>query len=49
MFLVTDSYGTHQWALGRAAALQWLAACSPDAEVRNIWGRVVASRTIATS
>lgn len=45
MFLITDSYGTRQWALGRREALEWLAAAGPDAQVRNVWGRVVAQRS----
>lgn len=45
MFLVTDDYGTRKWAVGRAEALEWLACCGPRATVRNLWGRVVASRT----
>jgi hypothetical protein len=44
MFCVTCNYGTHQWVIGRAAALEWLAACGPRATVRNIWGRTVAAR-----
>jgi len=45
MFLITDTYGTRQRAWTRASALEWLAACSPEARVTNIWGRVVAVRT----
>lgn len=47
MFLITDTYGTHQWAFGRIEALAWLAAAGPDAQVRNVWGRVVASRSFS--
>lgn len=49
MFLITDTYGTRQWAWGRTEALSWLAACGPDATVRNLWGRVVASRSYRRS
>ena len=45
MYLITDSYGTSQRAWTRTTALAWLAACSPDAQVTNVWGRVVALRT----
>ena len=45
MYIITDNYGTHQRAWTRTAALEWLAACAPEATVRNIWGRVVAART----
>jgi hypothetical protein len=44
MYLITDSYGTRQRAWTRANALDWLRYCSPEAEVRNIWGRLVATR-----
>ena len=45
MFYVTDSYGTSRLAWTRRTALEWLAACSPDAKVTNLWGRVVAARS----
>jgi hypothetical protein len=44
MYLITDTYGTRQRAWTRTEALSWLAACSPEAKVTNIWGRVVATR-----
>lgn len=44
LFLITCDYGTRQWALGRRAALEWLACCGPVAEVRDVFGRVVARR-----
>lgn len=46
MYLITDTYGTRQRAWTRSEALAWLAACSPDAQVHNIWGRLVATRTV---
>jgi hypothetical protein len=46
MYLITDSYGTRQRAWTRTVALEWLAACSPDARVHNIWGQLVAIRTV---
>jgi hypothetical protein len=46
MYLITDDFGTRQRAWTRAQALDWLAFCSPKATVTNIWGRVVASRTL---
>lgn len=45
MFLVADCYGTRKWCIGRTAALEWLAACSPTAAVFNVWGQCVAQRT----
>jgi hypothetical protein len=44
LYCITDSYGTRQWAWGRRQALEWLAAASPDAQVRNLWGKLVAER-----
>ena len=44
MYLITDTYGTRQRAWTRSEALSWLAACSPDAKVTNLWGRLVATR-----
>lgn len=44
MYLITDDYGTRQRAWTRASALSWLAACSPQAKVTNLWGRVVGVR-----
>lgn len=46
MYLITDTYGTRQRAWTRTAALEWLAACSPEAQVHNIWGRLVATRRV---
>jgi hypothetical protein len=46
MYLITDTYGTRQRAWTRSEALAWLAACSPEAQVHNIWGRLVATRTV---
>lgn len=46
MYLITDTYGTRQRAWTRTEALAWLAACSPDAQVHNIWGRLVATRSV---
>lgn len=45
MYLITDTYGTRQRAWTRTTALEWLAACSPEATVTDIFGRVVATRT----
>jgi len=45
MYLITDTYGTRQRAWTRTAALEWLAACSPEAQVTNIFGRLVATRS----
>lgn len=44
MYLITDSYGTRQRAWSRTEALEWLACCSPEAQVTDIFGRVVAVR-----
>ena len=47
MYLVLDSYGTRQAAWSWASALQWLAACSPDAQiVSRVTGRVLAARVV---
>lgn len=47
MYLITDSYGTRKVAWSRSEAIAWLAACSPDAVIRNrITGRVLAARRI---
>jgi hypothetical protein len=45
MYKVTDDYGTKQWAWTKAEALDWLLYCGPRAEVHNVWGRLVATRT----
>ena len=45
MYLITDDYGTRVRCWTRADALDWLRYCSPRTEVRNIWGRLVATRT----
>jgi hypothetical protein len=45
MYLVTDDYGTRVRCWTRATALDWLRYCSPHAQVHNIWGRLVATRT----
>jgi hypothetical protein len=48
MFLITDSYGTRRTAWTRAAALEWLAVCSPEAKiVHRLTGRTLAARTFA--
>lgn len=45
MYLITDDYGTRQTAWTWAQALEWLAACSPNAVIQNRFtGRVLASR-----
>lgn len=44
MYLITDSFGTRQRAWSRADALDWLAHCSDEAQVTDIFGRVVAIR-----
>lgn len=44
MYLICDSYGTHQRAWSRAQALDWLRHCSPEAYVLDLFGRVVATR-----
>ncbi len=44
MYLITDSFGTRQRAWSRAEALAWLAKCSDEAQVADIFGRVVATR-----
>jgi hypothetical protein len=45
MYLVTDDYGTRVRCWTRATALDWLRYCSPHAQVHNIWGKLVATRT----
>lgn len=45
MYLVIDTYGTRRPAWTWRAALDWLAACSPDARIVNrLTGRVLAER-----
>lgn len=46
MYLVIDNYGTRQRAWSRAEALDWLRYCAPHAIVRDLFGRVVATRTV---
>jgi hypothetical protein len=46
MYLITDSYGTKQRAWTRKTALEWLACCSDDARIVNVWGKTVAVRKI---
>jgi hypothetical protein len=46
MYLITDSFGTRQRAWSRAEALAWLAKCSDQAQVADIFGRVVATRNV---
>lgn len=46
MYLITDSYGTRQRAWTRAGALKSLRHCGPDAEIRNLWGRLIAARRV---
>lgn len=47
MYLITDTYGTRQVAWRYATAVEWLAACSPRAEIRNRFtGRVLAWRRV---
>lgn len=49
MYLITDSYGTRQRAWSRANALDWLRYCSPEAKITDIFGRVVATRTMVVA
>ena len=45
MYLITDSYGTKQTAWTYRQALAWVAACSPEATIRNRFtGRTIATR-----
>jgi hypothetical protein len=44
MYLITDNYGTRQRTWTKSEALAWLACCAPQAQVKNLWGRVVATR-----
>ena len=46
MYLITDTYGTRQRAWTRAEAFDWLRHCSPEAQIHNIWGRLVAARRV---
>jgi hypothetical protein len=46
MYLITDSFGTRQRAWSRAEALAWLAKCSDEAQVADIFGRVLATRIV---
>ena len=46
MYIVTDDHGTRQRAWTRAEALDWLRYCSAQAEVRNLWGKLVARREV---
>jgi len=50
MFLITDSFGTEQFAWTRKGALEWLAVCSSEAVV-TCWvtGRVVMARTVVAA
>lgn len=47
MYLITDTFGTRQRAWSRAEALDWLAHCSEQAWVHDLFGRLVATRTVA--
>lgn len=44
MYLITDNFGTRQRAWSRTEALAWLACCSSEAKITDIFGRVVAIR-----
>lgn len=45
MYLITDSYGTRQVAWTFRQALSWVAACSPEAAIKNRFtGRTIATR-----
>jgi hypothetical protein len=46
MYIITDSFGTRQRAWSRTEALAWLAKCSDQAQVADIFGRVVATRKV---
>ena len=46
MYIITDSFGTRQRAWSRTEALAWLAKCSDQAQVADIFGRVVATRNV---
>lgn len=46
MYLITDSFGTRQRAWSRTEALAWLAKCSDEAQVADIFGRIVAIRIV---
>jgi len=46
MYLITDSYGTRQTCYTWRTALEWLAACSPDAAIFNrVTGRLLSTRS----
>lgn len=45
MFRIICNYGTNRTTFSRATALQWLAACGPDAKiVHRITGKILAHR-----
>ena len=45
MYCIVDTYGTRQTAWRWAAALTWLAACSPNAAIyHRVTGRLIAHR-----
>lgn len=46
MYLITDFFGTRQRAWSRTEALAWLAKCSDEAQVTDLFGRVVATRIV---
>lgn len=46
MYLITCTYGTRKRAWSRAEALAWLACCGPRATVRDLFGRIVATRNL---
>ena len=46
MYLITDTFGTHQTAWKWSTALEWLAVCSPDAQIAHrLTGVILAKRT----
>lgn len=47
MYLITDDYGTRRRAWTLVDALDWLRYCSPRAEIRTVFGRLIASRVQA--
>lgn len=44
LYLITCDMGTRQRCWSRRTALEWLAACGPRAQVRDLFGRLVAQR-----
>lgn len=45
MCFIQDNHGTRQFAWTRKTALVWLACTADQAQITNLWGRVVATRT----